>query len=616
MRTNTIKQMRPKLWRKTMALAVIIIAALGLITTALAATPRSTAQINDNGYAAVSPRSQSPNAVQLWREGDTLMTRFDIYMAGSSDLSINVLLLVGRPSELNLGNEAAAQSGAVSRLYGRVFGEMCWDTWASFFRATMDWNSTGFAPPGSSITTTHMNIPINPNVQYYTVALFTGTRVFYNYIRFDPSVPLPPDPVRPGFNFVGWYFDAAFTQPYDGRPIFQDTVLHARFTAITFTITYNLNGGTNHASNPATFTVESGVITLAAPTRDGFTFAGWSDGGTIPAGSIGNRTFTAQWTAIVFSITYNLNGGHLAVRQYYFTIESPTIVIPEPTRAGFTFAGWVEGNSIPAGSTGNRTFTAQWTAIVFNITYNLNGGYLAVRQDYFTVESPIIVLAEPTRDGHNFRGWFADANFTGSPVTQIAQGTIGDVTLFARWEIQRFTVTFMVGDTVHSTITVDWGTTFNTTVFLVDMQSFTAVELFMDSALSHIFNNPVQEDITLHTVTPFAIFNSITFNVNGALHTDLRAHNDTLNNLFEPVAPVGFEFAGWYYNNNFTRPVLASDRLTTNVTLYARFVAASDTSDIQGNWFTDNWLILVIIGGGALLLIGGITYGVKKKKKG
>ena len=135
---------------------------------------------------------------------------------------------------------------------------------------------------------------------------------------------------------------------------------------ITFTITYELNGGANHAENPATYTIESPTITLQDPTRDGYTFAGWEEGNTIESGSTGNKTFTAQWdiiNIINYDITYELNGGtNHADNPATYTIESPAITLQDPTRDGYTFTGWEEGNTIESGSTGDKTFTAQWDA--------------------------------------------------------------------------------------------------------------------------------------------------------------------------------------------------------------------------------------------------------------
>jgi len=66
-------------------------------------------------------------------------------------------------------------------------------------------------------------------------------------------------------------------------------------TPVPYAITYELNGGTNHPDNPKTYTIESAAITLKAPTRAGHFFTGWAEGGTIPSGSTGAKTFTATW---------------------------------------------------------------------------------------------------------------------------------------------------------------------------------------------------------------------------------------------------------------------------------------------------------------------------------
>jgi uncharacterized repeat protein (TIGR02543 family) len=138
--------------------------------------------------------------------------------------------------------------------------------------------------------------------------------------------------------------------------------LVVQWDIVTYSITYAMDGGVNHAGNPATYTVESPAITLQAPTRGGYTFAGWAEGNSIAAGSTGDKTFTAQWNTIPYNIVYDLNGGvnHVGNPATY-NIESPAITLQDPTREGYTFAGWAEGSSIAAGSTGNKTFTAQWT---------------------------------------------------------------------------------------------------------------------------------------------------------------------------------------------------------------------------------------------------------------
>ncbi len=78
----------------------------------------------------------------------------------------------------------------------------------------------------------------------------------------------------------------------------------ATTTAINYDITYVLGDGTNNASNPTTYTIESATITLADPTApSGYTFAGWTEGSTIATGSTGAKTFTATYDLIITSVT-------------------------------------------------------------------------------------------------------------------------------------------------------------------------------------------------------------------------------------------------------------------------------------------------------------------------
>jgi uncharacterized repeat protein (TIGR02543 family) len=131
--------------------------------------------------------------------------------------------------------------------------------------------------------------------------------------------------------------------------------LYAQWTTITYTITYNLNGGTNGA-NPASYTVESLVITLAAPTCTGYTFDGWYvDNGftgsavtAILEGSAGDKTFYARWMAIAYTVAYNANGGGGIMAASAHTYDMPKNLSANAfTRTGYTFGGW---NTVANGS--------------------------------------------------------------------------------------------------------------------------------------------------------------------------------------------------------------------------------------------------------------------------
>ena len=199
--------------------------------------------------------------------------------------------------------------------------------------------------------------------------------------------------------------------------------------------------------------MESATITLNQPTKTGYTFTGWSGTDltgednltvTIPAGSTGDRSYTAHWSLNTYSITYDLDGGTASGNPDFYTVESSTITLNPPTRTGYTFIGWsgtdLSGSdnltvTIPAGSIGNRSYIAHWSLNTYSITYDLDGGTAFGNPDSYTVESAAITLNEPTKAGYVFTGW-SGTDLVGEDnlTVTIPAGSIGDRRYTAHWE--------------------------------------------------------------------------------------------------------------------------------------------------------------------------------------
>ena len=286
-----------------------------------------------------------------------------------------------------------------------------------------------------------------------------------------------PTPKRNGYNFDGWYETENISEESKiVEEILQgstgDKTFYAKWTAKSYTITYNLNDGTPAIGS--SYTIEDN-ITLPTPTRKGYTFDGWYETENITdesksvekilQGSTGNRVFYAKWSLIEYAITYELNGGEFAgsaVKSY--TIESDRIDLPtNVTRAGYTFDGWLlngsDATAIEKGSTGDKTFYAKWDLITYTITYNLNDGTLAEDAvKLYTVESEDISLQTPTRAGYIFDGWYINENFSGSSVTKISSGSTGNKVLYAKWT-KTITKTefcdFVFADTTDNSFVID-----------------------------------------------------------------------------------------------------------------------------------------------------------------
>lgn len=274
--------------------------------------------------------------------------------------------------------------------------------------------------------------------------------ITYNY---DSETISLSKPERTGYKFEGWYISGQPTV-VTSIPTHStgDKVLYAEFTPIIYKLNYHLLGGTG--ATDTTYTIETSVVIPTEITRDGYTFSHFIDEeGTIvteiPVGSYGDVNLTAVYDADEYNITYVLNGG-TGVENTTYTIAD-AITLPDPTingvpvKTGYYFYRWVDEDnnpvtSIPAGSTGHRTFTAKWIAYAYALTYELNGGTFAgeVKETY-TIEDTIdLVKAE--KNGYTFLGWKID---DAEPIFGLVAGTYyRPLTLVAQWEIKTYNISY------------------------------------------------------------------------------------------------------------------------------------------------------------------------------
>ena len=182
------------------------------------------------------------------------------------------------------------------------------------------------------------------------------------------------------------------------------------------------------------------TVNVPDPIRDKYRFDGWDPPlpDTIPAE---DNKYVGKWVKIL-SVTYDLNGGKwidgFIPKEKWEQREDiylPTAENIEKT--GCNFDGWLRGKRIITeilDSTSDVTVTAQWLEI-YAITYDLDGGTNAESNPKeYTKKSETITLADATKTGYTFGGWYTDKAFTEeSKVTQIEKGSTGEVTLYAQW---------------------------------------------------------------------------------------------------------------------------------------------------------------------------------------
>lgn len=295
-------------------------------------------------------------------------------------------------------------------------------------------------------------------------------------------------PTRTGYTFAGWdsaadgsgtdyAAGASFTMPG------ANTTLYARWTGVSTAVAYNGNTSTG-GTVPSTTTAAAGSsTTVSANTgnlaKTGYTFAGWNTaangsgtdyaaGATITYPSSGTTTLYAQWTAVLYSLSYNANGGVNSVNgaaPSQSANSGATVTLAastyDPTRAGYTFDGWYTTSTGTGGTlyapgatnysmpSANTVLYAKWTAVNYTVAYNKNDASATGSQTdsaNYNLNAQVTVLGKNdlALSGYRFVGWNTAANGTG--LDFVAGNTfnmpLNGVTLYAKWVLSSVVLTY------------------------------------------------------------------------------------------------------------------------------------------------------------------------------
>ena len=287
-----------------------------------------------------------------------------------------------------------------------------------------------------------------------------GSEIAAQQVQTGKSAVRPENPERVGYAFAGWYTSADTSgSEYDFTAAVNDDVtLYAKWTPNMYAVTFDSQGGSAVDAQQVAY---GGYATQpATPTRDGYTFVGWTTdaAGTTPYGFgmpvTGGITLYAKWDdagATYHTVTIHLNDGDdyssdLPQDMTLFVKEGETLTIPDsaPSRGGYRFAGLTSDEQrktdYDAGTavTADMTLYAKWVK-TWTVTFDTAGGSAVNSQ---TVDDGGVAVApdpSPTRDDCRFTGWQYDGKSYdfGSKVT-------GDITLTAQWvrTAHQWTITF------------------------------------------------------------------------------------------------------------------------------------------------------------------------------
>ena len=296
-----------------------------------------------------------------------------------------------------------------------------------------------------------------------------------------------PAGVEPDYTFVGWYQDPEGTTPYnfEGKTMpANDIIVYAKWAAPTYTVKFDLNGATSGGAY-SDQTVEKGKLATKPtdPTRDGYTFAGWTKNGSpfsFQTQITENTTLTAQWISNEkYPLTYKSNNEKNAQQKdtefYAVGAEAKVINVPESaeweapdgmekflcwnTEADGSGTDYYPGDSfrMPENVTEEGTFLyAKWvpkreTTLNYDLNYEVAGGERLYGQTTITIPNKPYSIGsnsddpaqnDPSREGYKFLGWstqkiLAENDKLLKKGEQIQVDTIQENTdnvLYAQWQ--------------------------------------------------------------------------------------------------------------------------------------------------------------------------------------
>ena len=417
------------------------------------------------------------------------------------------------------------------------------------------------------------------------------------------------------------------------------------YNLVGYSIGYNVNGGNALSGQRTSYNVESSAYTLPTPSRNGYTFTGWtgSNGSTpqksvtIAKGSTGNKSYTANWSINTYSISYNLNGGSISGQKTSYNVTTESFTLPTPTRTGYTFTGWTGSNgstpqksvTITKGSTGNKSYTANWQANAYTLTVNPNGGNINGTTSAKSLSPPLYYNGgnwwnlsgeKPSRTGYTFEGWYTSAN--GGTKIYNADGTCtnegtywknssyvhtGNLSVYAHWKANTYTITskyfyYYQNNTWKQFDTKTEQRTYGSSFAPHNVNSptgyhagnnygyYTEKSEYLGGGTVGTNNITVNQNIIVH-VHYYPNTYAITYKPNGGSDSD-QAQTVTYGISWTTKGAIysksGYTQTSWNTQANgsgtkYSLSTAQTDKQLSNVTLYAQYSANTYTVKYNGN---------------------------------
>jgi len=433
----------------------------------------------------------------------------------------------------------------------------------------------GVTPFSEDITSIFAHWKVNQyNLAFRT---YYETVIPTQKLDYDAYITLPTVERDDGYTLDGWYLDEDYSIPMTltNMPA-RDLTLHAKWIGL-YMIRFNPLGGICDTESIG-LKHNSKYGRLPEATKDGYTFEGWftEEGVAVTENSLFTEecdiTLNAHWKIRQFTISFNVNG--LAPQVYSF---DELLDLPQPERESYTFLGWYldpdfnEPMTLIKMPARDLPLYAKWST-TYKVTIKLSGGICDEQVLNMTLDSTFGHLPEATRIGHEFEGWFTEAE-GGVKIEEDTPFT-GDIgAIYAHWKINQYNIVFKTYyEIVIPPSKVDYDSYINVPqVERNDGYTLDGWYLDEDYTTPMTLTNMPANDLTLHA--KWSRLFKIVFNtLGGSCDTEsfTRKQNERYGTLPEATRE-GYDHKGWFdYEGT---PVTENDYFTgdSDIVLYAHW---------------------------------------------
>ncbi len=456
-------------------------------------------------------------------------------------------------------------------------------------------------------------------------------------VQFNDTVDTLATATKLGYTFIGW--NTALNgneQTLISTPFIynfaQDITLYAQWELIEYTITYNLNGGTQNLDNPSSYTIISEDIILAPPSKLGNSFTSWNNADTqissIPTGSYGNLVLTAIWSPNQYNITLDSNGGSCSVDTLIVTYGESFSLDALVTKEGHILDGWYDDNSVKYLTTNGEsvrtwdkpsdaTLIAEWSVEQYKIQINDNGNITWLGADGTLSNTPsdipygasiaainliAIFKADPAgfKEGQIFDHFeFNNAQLTWTSIPDLGEdGSV--VSIIPVWVLEEHTIYF---NTLTDTIVESIVTYYETDISLpvVNITGYTSGGWTQTIGSNTPVNWTKMPDLTPNSqnngsITLYLIKEpinyTITYVLNGATNSSANptSYNIESSITLQSCTKIGYIFNGWSTSSNYQNNISSIENMYGDLVLYADLSPIQYTMCYHSNGGTGNML--------------------------